>query len=76
MPCCSHTTCKKKMGLMSFECKFCHKRFCCTHQLPEVHECDIRHSDAYDTYHAKNSMNYDAATHQDLAKESKRPQWA
>ena len=50
---CSFDVCKKKITIMKFECKFCHKHYCVTHQLPETHVCDIHNSDAYENY--KNS---------------------
>ena len=32
-------TCKKKLGMFSFDCKCCHK-FCAKHRFPELHNCE------------------------------------
>ena len=42
--------CRRKVNIMSFTCKFCHKKYCPFHQLPENHKCDIKNSDAYEKY--------------------------
>lgn len=31
--------CKKKIGLMGFECNYCHNNYCSSHRLPEDHKC-------------------------------------
>jgi predicted nucleic acid binding AN1-type Zn finger protein len=33
-------TCKKKIGLIKFKCKFCEYEFCIQHRLPEDHTCE------------------------------------
>ena len=65
---CTLSTCKKKMGYMKFECKFCHTCHCLKHQLPEKHNCNVRESDAYEAYKAINNINYDAATDKERVK--------
>jgi predicted nucleic acid binding AN1-type Zn finger protein len=50
--------CKKKINILSFTCKFCHSNFCCSHQLPETHKCDIKKSDVFETFRLTNTMNY------------------
>ena len=35
---CSFKGCKKKLGLVCFECK-CGLKFCTEHRLPEFHNC-------------------------------------
>ena len=32
------TVCRKKLGLMIFDCR-CEQKFCITHSRPEEHEC-------------------------------------
>lgn len=32
--------CKKKCGLLAYECKGCNKDFCSLHRLPEDHKCE------------------------------------
>lgn len=59
---CSCETCTKKIGVMSFECKFCNKKYCITHQLPEAHSCDIKNSDYYNKYN--NIPNITGIKHQ------------
>ncbi|KAJ3417177.1 hypothetical protein HDV05_006383 [Chytridiales sp. JEL 0842] len=34
---CAHTGCKEKLNSLSVLCKFCNRKFCMTHRLPEVH---------------------------------------
>lgn len=41
-PRCCALGCKKKIGLLSFECK-CGLSFCVKHKLPEVHNCTFNH---------------------------------
>lgn len=31
--------CKKKIGLLGFECNYCHNKYCSLHRLPEDHKC-------------------------------------
>lgn len=40
MPRCKDKECKKKIFLTDLECKYCKKRFCMLHRLPEIHKCD------------------------------------
>ena len=42
VPRCCALGCKKKIGLLSFECK-CGLSFCVKHKLPEVHNCTFNH---------------------------------
>lgn len=35
---CSHENCKKKLGLINFDCR-CEKTFCISHKTPEDHMC-------------------------------------
>jgi hypothetical protein len=35
------TYCKKKIGVVSFECKCTNKRFCSNCRMPESHECSF-----------------------------------
>ena len=37
---CNFKKCKKKLILSNLECKYCEKRFCSGHRLPEEHKCD------------------------------------
>ena len=37
---CFFKICNKKIHLISYECKYCNKKFCNNHILPEVHECE------------------------------------
>jgi len=39
---CHAPNCKKKIGLISFECK-CGKVFCGKHRTPETHNCSYDH---------------------------------
>jgi predicted nucleic acid binding AN1-type Zn finger protein len=55
---CSEDICRKKINIMSFECKFCHSNFCCSHQLPEKHNCNIKQSDFYETFRLMNNLDY------------------
>jgi hypothetical protein len=34
---CAHQGCKEKLNSLSMLCKFCNRKFCLTHRLPEVH---------------------------------------
>ena len=36
---CSHVECRKKLGLLGFECK-CKKQFCGAHRAAEEHQCE------------------------------------
>lgn len=36
---CSHAECRKKLGLLGFECR-CKKQFCAAHRAAEEHACD------------------------------------
>lgn len=36
---CAHPECKKKLGLLGFECR-CKKQFCGQHRDAEVHSCE------------------------------------
>ena len=33
--------CKKKIGLLGFECSHCNKYYCDVHRLPEEHICNV-----------------------------------
>ena len=37
---CCKEDCKKKVGLIGLECKYCLKMFCCNHITPEIHQCE------------------------------------
>lgn len=41
---CALPECRKKCGIMKFDCPFCHNSFCINHRIPEDHKCerDIR----------------------------------
>jgi predicted nucleic acid binding AN1-type Zn finger protein len=41
-PRCSHTDCRKKLGIISFTCK-CGQTFCVIHQAPHTHNCPYDH---------------------------------
>lgn len=41
-PRCCALGCKKKIGLLSFQCK-CGLSFCVKHKLPELHNCTFNH---------------------------------
>lgn len=41
-PRCCMLDCKKKIGLIRFECK-CGLSFCVKHKLPELHNCSFNH---------------------------------
>lgn len=49
--------CKKKTGLIGFQCNYCSKLFCAGHRLPEEHKCeaDFKQSAADD--HKKKLIN-------------------
>lgn len=36
---CGFTKCKKRTVDFSIDCKYCSRRFCTTHGLPEIHGC-------------------------------------
>lgn len=36
---CAHPDCKKKLGLLGFECR-CKKQFCGAHRAAEEHACE------------------------------------
>ena len=36
---CSYGDCKTKVALVVGDCKYCIKRFCMKHSLPEQHQC-------------------------------------
>ncbi|CAH2001811.1 unnamed protein product [Acanthoscelides obtectus] len=36
---CSFEKCKARIELFAIECKFCDRRFCTSHGLPEIHGC-------------------------------------
>lgn len=36
---CAFTKCKKRTADFSIDCKYCNRRFCTTHGLPEIHGC-------------------------------------
>jgi len=48
--------CKKKVNIMCFVCKFCECKFCCQHQLPEVHNCNMKASEHYVEYRKQNMV--------------------
>ena len=37
---CCKEDCRKKLGLIGMECKYCLKMFCCNHITPEIHQCE------------------------------------
>jgi predicted nucleic acid binding AN1-type Zn finger protein len=55
---CDEDLCRKKINIMSFQCKFCHSNFCCSHQLPEKHHCNIKQSDYFETFRLTNTLDY------------------
>ena len=54
--------CRKKINMMSFKCKFCDINYCCKHQLPETHKCNIRESASYERYRLKDTSDYKPLT--------------
>ena len=36
---CSNPKCKKPVNLLGMRCKFCNRKFCMTHSIPEIHGC-------------------------------------
>ena len=36
---CSNPKCKKPVNLLGMHCKFCNRKFCMAHSIPEVHGC-------------------------------------
>lgn len=57
--------CRKRMSLLKFQCKFCDNFYCANHQLPEVHQCNIRDSTYFDVYKNKNRYKFDPVTKMD-----------
>ena len=53
---CDFQSCKKKIGILCFHCRFCESNFCVQHQLPETHACDLRNSEAYKVYKTENML--------------------
>lgn len=49
---CPCVGCRVSVGTLSFGCRFCRRRFCARHCVPEEHGCDIRGSPAYAAYKA------------------------
>lgn len=36
---CAHVKCKNRTADFSIDCKYCKRRFCTSHGLPEIHGC-------------------------------------
>lgn len=48
--CCDFHSCKRIAYPIGFKCRFCEHVFCFRHQLPEVHQCDVKNSDYLHVY--------------------------
>ena len=55
---CACDGCRKRISVMRFKCKFCLKDYCGRHQLPEVHACDLQHSEAFRESCAASSLAF------------------
>ena len=36
---CSHPKCKKQVNVLGMRCRFCQRKYCVEHSIPEVHGC-------------------------------------
>ena len=36
---CGHHGCKKNVNVLGFRCQFCQRRYCMSHNIPELHGC-------------------------------------
>lgn len=67
---CCADKCKKRINILSFTCKFCAHKFCVSHQLPECHACNIKHSKEFQEYVKKNSTEWAAVSDKEAIKDS------